>query len=350
MIGPGTAWRYWRAGRRLGFPLQVGFAVNNTCNTFCEMCNVWRLLPKESLSLEEIRSIFQSALFRHCVTVSMTGGEPSMRRDFAEVPPTLADAMPALRRINLTSNGYATEKLVSSFESFIPALKRRGIRFSVNLSMDGVGDVHNQVRNNPKAWDHLDRTVSELVRLRRALPFNLVLACTFTRTNVGDAENVLEYAMERGIYVIFRRAFTINRIENLERYDAFAPTPEQDEKLEAFFRRLRDGYDRSHSRSLYYGMLLDMLGGSERSIPCLYRKAGLFIDHRGDMYVCTVFSEKLGNALEDDPEEIYFGSAGHRRELACGDCRRCSHDVTLYVPVLDQIADRVKSSITSIHR
>lgn len=32
-------------------------------------------------------------------------------------------------------------------------------------------------------------------------------------------------------------------------------------------------------------MLLDMLGGSERTVPCLYRRAGLFIDHRGDMYV-----------------------------------------------------------------
>jgi MoaA/NifB/PqqE/SkfB family radical SAM enzyme len=350
MISLATAWRYWRANRRLDLPLQVGFAVNNTCNTFCEMCNVWRMRPKASLGLEEIHRIFGSGLFRNCVTVSLTGGEPSMRKDLAQVPPTLANAMPALRQVNLTSNGYATEKLLTDLEAFLPILRRKGIAFSVNLSMDGVDAVHNKVRNNPKAWAHLDRTVDELMTLRRALPFNLALACTFTRTNVDDAENVLAYARDKGIYVVFRRAFTINRIENGDLYDHIAPTPEQDEKLERFLRKIRHEYDRSHSRSMYYGMLIDMLGGSARSIPCLYRKAGLFVDHRGDMFVCTVFSEKLGNALEEDPEEIYFRSVEHRQELACGACQGCSHDVTLYVSVIDQVIDRVKSSITGIRR
>jgi MoaA/NifB/PqqE/SkfB family radical SAM enzyme len=347
---PLVAWRYWRAGQRLGPPLQVGFAVNNTCNTFCEMCNIWRERPKHSLSLAQMRQFFGHRLFRHCATVSLTGGEPLMRKDFAEIPPLLAEVMPSLRQVNLTSNGFATDRMVASLESFLPTLAASGVALSVNLSIDGVGDVHDRVRNRAGAFGALDATVRALVEMRKRLPFNLVLACTFTHTNVDDAENVLAYARERGVYVIFRRAFTIDRIANREDYPGFAPTPEQDQRIKVFLRRVRDEYDRSHARRLYYEMLLGMMEGGERTTPCLYRKAGLFVDHVGDMFVCTVFSKRIGNALDGDPEDTYFASAGHRDELACGDCRRCSHDVTLFTPFVDQVADRVRSRITHVKR
>lgn len=347
---PRMAWRYWRAGHRLGPPLQVGFAVNNTCNTFCEMCNIWQQQPKHSLSLDQIGQLFSHRLFRHCATVSLTGGEPLMRKDFAEIPALLAEAMTSLRQVNLTSNGFATDRTVSSLESFLPKLAAKDVGFSMNLSMDGVGDVHDRVRNRVGAFAALDATVRALVEMRQRLPFNLVLACTFTHTNVDDAENVLAYARGRGVYVIFRRAFTIDRIANREDYAGFAPTPEQDGRIKAFLSRVRDEYDRSHARRIYYRMLLGMMEGGERTIPCLYRKAGLFVDHVGDMFVCTVFSKRIGNALEGDPEETYLASAEHREELACGDCRGCSHDVTLFTPLVDQVADRIRSRITKVKR
>lgn len=347
---PIVAWRYWRAGQRLGHPLQVGFAVNNTCNTFCEMCNIWQLKPKSQLSQDEIRQVFGSPLFKHCATVSLTGGEPSMRKDFAELPGLLADVMPALRQVNLTSNGYATDAIVAGIEGFVPALKARGISFGVNLSMDGVGEVHNRVRSNPRAWEHLDATVRALAALRARVPFNLVLACTFTRSNVDDAANVLAYAKAQGIYVVFRRAAEISRIENEGIYDGIEPTPDQDVALKAFFAGLLSSYDRSHARSIYYRMLLEMMDGAERSVPCLYRKAGLFVDHHGDLYVCTVASKRLGSALHEDAEELYFGSAAYREEMACGPCRGCSHDVSLYTPLLHQVTDRVRAAVTKVKR
>lgn len=347
---PVVAWRYWRADHRLGHPLQAGFAVNNTCNTFCEMCNVWQMKPKSQLSLDEIRHIFGNPLFKHCATISLTGGEPSMRRDFAELPTALAEVMPALRQVNLTSNGYATDAIVSAFERFVPALRARGVAFGVNLSMDGVGEVHNTVRNNPKAWAHLDATVQALVALRRRVPFNLVLACTFTHSNVEGAADVLAYAKSHGIYVVFRRAFTIDRIENHGLYPSIEPTPDQDVLLKAFLRELLATYDRSHARRIYYEMLLSMLDGAERSVPCLYRKAGLFVDHHGDLFVCTVFSKSLGNALQEDAERLYFASAAYRGEMAQGPCTGCSHDVSLYTPILHQITDRVRSAVTKVKR
>jgi sulfatase maturation enzyme AslB (radical SAM superfamily) len=250
----------------------------------------------------------------------------------------------------LTTNGYATEQILSQFEYFLPRLARRRIAFTVNLSMDGVGDVHNRVRNNKRAFGHLEDTIHGLIELRTRHPFNLVLACTFTSSNADDAHNVLDYARARGLYVIFRNAFTINRIDNLLDFPTFVPTAEQLAELRDFYETTLGTYDQSHTRSMYYRMLLRMLNGGERDIPCLYRKAGLFIDNRGDMYVCTVFSDRLGNALTDDPESVYAASQGHRDELAGGACGGCSHDVTLFVPVRDQAWDRLKAAVTKVRR
>jgi sulfatase maturation enzyme AslB (radical SAM superfamily) len=273
-----------------------------------------------------------------------------MRRDFAELPTALAKVMPALRQVNLTSNGFATDAIVGGIERFVPALRQRRISFGVNLSMDGVGEVHNRVRNNDKAWDRLDATVRALVALRSRLRFNLVLACTFTHSNIDDARRVLEYATRQQVYVVFRRAASIGRIENAGIYGSIAPTPEQDRAIEAFLAEILAHYDRSHARSTYYRMLLRMMRGAERDVPCLYRKAGLFVDHLGDMYVCTVASKRLGNALTDDAEALYFGAAGYRDDMAQSVCTGCSHDVSLYTPLLDQITDRVKSAVTKVKR
>ena len=273
-----------------------------------------------------------------------------MRKDFAELPSLLAEVMPALRQVNLTSNGYAVDPIMNGAASFVPALRARGVGFSVNLSIDGVGEAHNIVRNNPRAWEHLDATLRGLVDLRKRVPFNLVLACTFTHSNVQDARKILEYAKALGVYVIFRRAFSIDRIENQGIYRNIEPTPAQDVEIKAFLREVRDQYDSSRARGLYYDMLLGMLDGADRTIPCLYRKAGLFVDHRGDFYVCTVFSKRIGNGLTQDPEEIYFRSLAHRDELAASACLKCSHDVTLYPPFKDQAADRIRAAITKVRR
>lgn len=345
-----AGYRYWRADRHHGLPLQVGLAVNNTCNTFCDMCNIWKMKPKQDLGLDEIRRIFSGPLFAECVTVSLTGGEPTMRKDFGQIPVLLAEVMPRLARVALTTNGYATDRIVEQFREFLPALAERDVAFSVNISMDGVGDVHNRVRNNKRAWGHLVDTLDELAVLREHHRFNLVLACTLSRGNAEDAPNVLEFARQRGLYVIFRNAFTVSRIGNLMDFESFSATPAQLAELMTFYDETLAAYDRSHARSTYYSMLVRMMQGGDRDIPCLYRKAGLFIDHLADMYVCTVFSERLGNAIADDPLEVYERSYEHRSELADGPCRRCSHDVTLYLPVLSQGWDRTKSAVTKVRR
>lgn len=342
--------RYWRAGHRLGLPLQVGFAVNNICNTFCQMCNIWKMKPKSQLALADIGKLFGNPLFQNCVTASLTGGEPTMRADFGEVPIKLAEVMPSLGRVALTSNGYATQKIVEQFSTFLPVLAERGISFSANFSIDGVGEVHNRIRNNKRAWGHLVDTLDELAALQDTYNFNMVLACTLSRENASDAPNVLDFAKRRGLYVIFRNATTIARIGNREDYGSFALGADQLEELKRFYTSLLADYDRSHARRRYYSMLLSMMDAADRSVPCLYRKAGLFVDHLGDMYVCTVFSEKLGNALERDPLEIYLGSEEHRQELGSGACAGCSHDVSLYLPTRSQAWDRARSAVTKVQR
>lgn len=351
MIKPGTIYRYAKAGFKLGYPLQVGFAVNNTCNTYCQMCNIWQMQPKQALSIDEIKRVFSNRLFKNCYSVSLTGGEPFVRTDIVELMTTLRSVMPSLQKLNITTNGFDHQRIKDNLYTVVPDLHKNGVGVGVNMSMDGVGNVHDLIRNREGAFSNLEKTIDNLIELGKMCPsFNPVLAVTLSKNNCHDAENILDYAKKKNIYAIFRNAFTIKRIDNLENFDDFSLSSEQLEKLNTLYQKLLDDYDKSYTRRIYYKMLLQMMSGASRSVPCLYRKASLFIDHKANMYVCTVFSDKIGNALEDDLEVKYFKSIKHRQELKNNACKKCSHDVTLYLPLHLQVLNTVYAEMTGVQR
>jgi cyclic pyranopterin phosphate synthase len=61
--------------------------------------------------------------------VRLTGGEPTLRRDLVEIVRTVA-AIPGIRRVGLTTNGYVLDQLA-------PRLKDAGLAF-VNVSVDSL--------------------------------------------------------------------------------------------------------------------------------------------------------------------------------------------------------------------
>jgi MoaA/NifB/PqqE/SkfB family radical SAM enzyme len=306
--------------------------------------------PKEELGLDQIRAIFSRRLFQNCVTVSLTGGEPTMRRDLGEIPKILAETLPTLRQVNLTSNGYTPSALSAHLESCLPVLQSHRVGMSVNISIDGVGEVHDRVRGREGAFENLSTSVSVVLGLQQRYRVNLALACTITRGNLAGVRDVLEYAKRLGVYVIFRNGFTIRRIGSESTFGEFGVTPAQIPDVIDFYANAALRYDPTYQRREYYRMLLRMLKGGERDVPCLYRKAGLFIDHRGEMFVCTVFSDRIGSAIGEHAESQFLDSAEHRSELACRDCRKCSHDVTLYTSLVQQGMEKLRAHVTGVKR
>lgn len=95
------------------------------------------------LSHEQIMSIVDQLIGCGVMEVSLTGGEPLVRRDFMEI----VDALLAggIRITTIYSNG----KLVT--DKLLDQLAEREIRPEFNMSYDGVDGWHDWLRGIPDA-------------------------------------------------------------------------------------------------------------------------------------------------------------------------------------------------------
>ena len=64
-------------------PARVNLAVTHRCQSRCRTCLVWKGGPEPELSLEDFRRFF--AENRHLAALTVTGGEPFLREDLADV-------------------------------------------------------------------------------------------------------------------------------------------------------------------------------------------------------------------------------------------------------------------------
>ncbi|ENY3835294.1 GTP 3',8-cyclase MoaA [Vibrio vulnificus] len=109
-------------------------SVTDVCNFKCTYCLPDGYQPsgqKNSsfLNLAEIRRVVKA--FADCGTskVRITGGEPSLRKDFTDIIHTVASTQ-GIKRVATTTNGYRMEKLIGEW-------KEAGLN-QVNVSVDSL--------------------------------------------------------------------------------------------------------------------------------------------------------------------------------------------------------------------
>lgn len=115
-----------RFGRRVTY-LRV--SLTNRCQLKCSYCTLPEE-PVEVMSAQEVERLLEVATRRLGFRkVRLTGGEPTLRRDLAEVVERIV-ALPGIREVALTTNGLLLERRAEE-------LARAGLR-TVNVSCDSL--------------------------------------------------------------------------------------------------------------------------------------------------------------------------------------------------------------------
>lgn len=108
-------------------------SITDVCNFRCNYClpNGYQPEPNKPrfLCLEEIRRIAMSFAELGMEKIRITGGEPTLRKDFIPIIETL-NQIDSIKHIALTTNGYRMAKEVSAW-------KKAGIT-SINVSVDSL--------------------------------------------------------------------------------------------------------------------------------------------------------------------------------------------------------------------
>lgn len=298
------------------------------CDARCEMCHNWKHGDRKSdMSLEELDQAMAHPFWGAVENLNISGGEPTTRNDLPEMVELFYKRLPRLRKLGINTTGLTPHRAIPMLTRLVEFLAARGVLVSIRVSLDGVGDIHDQVRHVKSGFDKALKTVEAMRALAARTPsFQFGLAATIFATNLEDAENLLAWARARDLDIVFNMLrFTDNMLNNKELESTIGFGTREEQYMRKFF------LDRVHEESVLSGQSFmylhyaDMIAnGYRRTMPCPFQNQGLLLNPNGDLFYCEN-SNRIGNVRDDEAEKIYFETANlaHReaiKEKVCGTC------------------------------
>jgi len=266
------------------------------------MCHTWQKQNHyPSLSLEQIDKIFSDPLLSgHIEIVNLTGGEPTLRRDFAGVIEVLLNRCKNLRRIDIPTNGINTDEVVDKIEQALTLTLPTDVKIAVTVSLDGIGEVHNRIRRVIDAFDKSQKTIFEMLELTR-LWSNLLFGIntTISRLNFDRLHEVKEFGLKNGVGINYTfGAISEVGVESIKMQNEFALRDDQKYKVIDFIEGLVKER-RIYERYAYF--MLQHLKTKRRKPICAFRsKKSFLVEPDGSVYACGNFKDfYIGNVLKE---------------------------------------------------
>jgi MoaA/NifB/PqqE/SkfB family radical SAM enzyme len=292
--------------------------------------------PGGELTAAQVRQVF--ARIGRLDVVRLTGGEPFVREDFAEVARAVHDmSRPAV--LHVTSNGSFPDRIVKFAEEY-PAPRR--LRFMI--SFDGLAAEHDANRGAAVTFALAEETVRRLVALKgrlgiatsanhtvispKSLADHFALADRFAPLGV-DVQAVLAYA-DSAMYGLKRFGKKAHDLipsigyplhPNLAGADAVGFV----QKLLERVARLRDPLLRIGKRYYLLGLLARLKNESapQPHPRCVALRSHLRILPDGSVPVCQFNTEKVGNLLEQTFDEVWLQSPAREARAWVDACPGC---------------------------
>lgn len=298
--------------------------VTDRCNARCGHCFNGRELNRGAhlLSESEIAALGEV----RPGTVSLSGGEPFLRRDLARVARLLTRGEADLF---VPTNGLQPERTVDE----VSGLLRDGGRGAVvvSVSLDGPPDVHDRFRGVPGGFQRALETVGALARLKAtSRRLRLKVGTVLCGETIASVPELLDLVLrEDGVDfhdveilrgVPLQRSLAPPSVEELE---ALKPLVFRTWSRYAFLGRQRPLASRLALglKRYVFELHLETLRQRRQLIPCLAGGRNVVVGDDGAVSFCEL-REPIGN-VRDAPLADLLGSenaAAQRRSIARGEC------------------------------
>lgn len=311
------------------------YLVCNRCNAQCQMCDSWRLPRGAEMSPSEVHRVF-GAIGRLDV-VRLTGGEPFLRDDFAEVAEAVRTASrPAV--LHVTTNGSFPDRIERFARKFAAPRRLR-----LMVSFDGLAPEHDRNRGRVSCFANAFETVERLARLRsrglRVSVNHTIISPASLRDHEElrrkfdvldvDVQWVLAYEAS-SMYGANRQG---TRSEDLLARPGYPLHPALDAKeCGDFIKSQLVAVDRLRSPALrigkrYYlrGLAERVCGDTQSSLKpkCVALRSHIRLLPDGRVPVCQFNTETMGNLTQQPFEEIWHSEAARRARAWVDACKGC---------------------------
>lgn len=312
-------------------PRFLTWVVTFTCNARCIMCDSWKKPSPNDLELPEVERIFRE--LPKLDGVRLTGGEPFVRKDLVEIADLVTEHLDPLF-LHVTTNGFLTPRIVRFAEE-----RDRRIPLRLLVSVDGVGEKHNEVRGQDFAW----RKVTETLRALAPRQKDLGLSLSVNQTIV-DREGIEHYRLLKeemrplGVRVNVVVAYDASATYSLEEeevvssqigkfttfgefgeaeFRALAAEIEEDLASFPLADRIAKRYYLDGARS----RLLD--GGSDPNPRCVALRQHLRMLPDGTVPVCQFNTKRVGDLRRQSFDEVWNGEPVAEKRRWVDRCPGC---------------------------
>ena len=322
------------------------FHCTFVCDARCEMCSNWtRGNRKEDMSLEQIERAFSSPLWSEIENASLSGGEPTTRNDMVDICRLMIDKFPKLRKLTINTTGLTPQRAIPMLTKVVELCHERNVIFSTRVSIDGVGDMHDEVRNVRKAFEKADKTITAMQELQKKYRFNFGISSTIFSKNLDDADNILAWAKKEKLDIVFNMVrFTDAMLGNQELEGTLKPMGAEEQRMRQFFMERVRQDPLLDGQNYIYMHYADMIAnGYHRLTPCPFQTQGVMLNPNGDMFFCEN-SDVVGNVTQEDPDAIYFREAAqtHRKHIRDEKCPSCLSPCQMNVAAIKQVVPYAK--------
>jgi MoaA/NifB/PqqE/SkfB family radical SAM enzyme len=291
------------------------------------MCDVWKTRSEDELSVSDWTQTFADPLFQQMRYVGISGGEPTLRKDLVELVGVALQSFPKLQKLTITTHGFHPQRWKHMGGRIKALCSRHGVGLVVNVSLDGVGEVHDQVRGIPDGFSKVESTI----RILRELEIPIQIQSTIITQNIFHLPRLEKYLSDNQINdSIFRLGVEVPRLDN----QSSIIDVQLSEDQKSFFAdyissKIESDPEVKPARRLFYSDLnIRLIDQSSRLAPCFFQNEGILITALGDMYHCSISTEKIGNVNHVSPSSLYFSkqSLVIREQLLLSACPNCYHD------------------------
>lgn len=299
------------------------------CNSRCVMCNIWQMKPKNELTLADWQEVMKDPIFNEVRNLTVSGGEPSLFKDYVKAVKLFVDSMPRLRRLVINSNGFMPEKLVADMEQIATYCQSKGIKLAANVSIDGVSDVHDSLRRIKNGFDKCAKTVAGYKNLAEKYGFSVGVSSLILRQNVSrydDMRKWLDKTKTMGNFQIV--GFHDTYLKNAETEKDLSINSETKKTFLEVLEKIKNSKKPWDVSRYYWDDMISMYKeGTARTTPCSFLKDDFVVDSLGDVYYCLSV-KPIGNFLKEKRSvgEIYYDSknVNFRKNLVKGACKNCN--------------------------
>jgi len=280
------------------------------------MCDIWQKSERDEMTPEQIDALFGQLRRLHAVRI--TGGEPFLRSDLAQIVDIIQrKTHPGI--VHITTNGLLTERILEFMKSIS---NPRNIH--LKISIDAVGEKHDDIRGVQGAYQRAMDTLSGLARIRGSYGFYLGVDQTIIDSDVRNMMDLREicndmgvnlhqviaygetalYKSDEGLSLLPRSGAeitTFGQFSKRQLEQTLALMEQNANEINDFAEAIIKRY---HLRGLRNRLLL---GKAKPRPKCVALGSHLRILPNGDVPICLYDSTVVGNLTKMKFKELWFG-------------------------------------------